>query len=126
MSKKNSPSACQTGALNSTSSFGGFTEPSNYQGKRRRSTEGAEGTNTGHENAEGMASVGVRLTAQLGHIFEQPREVVTKRFELVEALVDVLFNFATLLVLALAIEPNASLADIRAFLVLVGVLNELA
>ena len=98
----------------------------NYQGKRRRSTEGAEGTNTGHENAEGMASVGVRLTAQLGHIFEQPREVVTKRFELVEALVDVLFNFATLLVLALAIEPNASLADIRAFLVLVGVLNELA
>ena len=39
---------------------------SNYQGKRRRSTEGAEGTNTGHENAEGMACVGVRLTAQLG------------------------------------------------------------
>jgi len=38
----------------------------NYQGKRRRSTEGAEGTNTGHENAEGMACVGVRLTAQLG------------------------------------------------------------
>ena len=26
-----------------------------------------EGTNTGHENAEGMASVGVRLTAQLGN-----------------------------------------------------------
>jgi hypothetical protein len=26
-----------------------------------------EGTNTGHENAEGMASVGVRLTAELGH-----------------------------------------------------------
>jgi hypothetical protein len=26
---------------------------SNAQGKRRRSTEGAEGTNTGHENAEG-------------------------------------------------------------------------
>ena len=25
-----------------------------------------EGTNTGHEDAEGMASVGVRLTAQLG------------------------------------------------------------
>ena len=25
-----------------------------------------EGTNTGRENAEGMASVGVRLTAQLG------------------------------------------------------------
>ena len=25
-----------------------------------------EGTDTGHENAEGMASVGVRLTAQLG------------------------------------------------------------
>ncbi len=26
-----------------------------------------EGTNTGQENAEGMASVGVRLTAELGH-----------------------------------------------------------
>jgi hypothetical protein len=26
-----------------------------------------EGTNTGHENAEGMACVGVRLTDQLGH-----------------------------------------------------------
>jgi hypothetical protein len=26
-----------------------------------------EGTNTGHENAEGMASVGVRLTVELGH-----------------------------------------------------------
>jgi hypothetical protein len=39
----------------------------NAQGKRRRSTAGAEGTNTGHENAEGMACVGVRLTAQLGH-----------------------------------------------------------
>ena len=38
----------------------------NAQGKRHRSTEGAEGTNTGHENAEGMACVGVRLTAQLG------------------------------------------------------------
>lgn len=36
------------------------------QGKRRRSTESAEGTNTGHKNAKGMASVGVRLTAQLG------------------------------------------------------------
>ncbi len=38
----------------------------NAQGKRRRSTEGAQGTNKGHENAEGMAFVGVRLTAQLG------------------------------------------------------------
>lgn len=38
----------------------------NAQGKRRWSTEGAEGTNTGHENGEAMASVGVRLTAQLG------------------------------------------------------------
>ena len=38
----------------------------NAQGKRRRSTEGAQGTNTGHENGEAMASVGVRLTAQLG------------------------------------------------------------
>ena len=38
----------------------------NYKGKRRRSTEGAEGTNTGHENGEAMASVGVRLTDQLG------------------------------------------------------------
>ena len=26
-----------------------------------------EGTDTGHEDAEGMASVGVRLTAELGH-----------------------------------------------------------
>ncbi len=39
----------------------------NAKGKRRRSTEGAQGTNTGHENAEGMACVGVRLTAELGH-----------------------------------------------------------
>ena len=73
-----------------------------------------------------MLKAGVRLTDQLRHIFEQPREVVTNSLELVEALVDVLFKFATLLVLALAIEPNASLADVRAFLVLVGVLNELA
>ena len=26
-----------------------------------------EGTDTGHEDAEGMASVGVRFTAELGH-----------------------------------------------------------
>lgn len=38
----------------------------NARGKRRRSTEGAQGTNKGHENAEGMALVGVRLTVQLG------------------------------------------------------------
>jgi len=44
----------------------GCSRRPNAQGKRRRSTEGAEGTNTGHENAEGMASVGVRLTARLG------------------------------------------------------------
>ncbi len=42
---------------------------SNAQGKRRRSTEGAQGTNKGHENSEGMALVGVRLTAQLGAHF---------------------------------------------------------
>jgi len=44
----------------------------NYQGKRRRSTEGAQGTNTGHKNGEAMASVGVRLTDQLGwcHVFD--------------------------------------------------------
>lgn len=29
-----------------------------------------QGTNTGHEDAEGMASVGVRLTAQLGAGFD--------------------------------------------------------
>ena len=46
--------------------FEAFLGEPNYQGKRRRSTAGAEGTNTGHENAEGMACVGVRLTAQLG------------------------------------------------------------
>jgi hypothetical protein len=40
----------------------------NYKGKRRRSTEGAQGTNAGHENAESMACVGVRLTAQLGMV----------------------------------------------------------
>ena len=45
---------------------GVFSRGPNAQGKRRRSTEGAEGINTGHENAEGMACVGVRLTAQLG------------------------------------------------------------
>jgi hypothetical protein len=38
----------------------------NAQGKRRRSTEGALGTNKGHENGKAMALVGVRLTAQLG------------------------------------------------------------
>jgi len=36
---------------------------------RRRSTEGAQGTNTGHEDGEAMASVGVRLIAQLGTVF---------------------------------------------------------
>ena len=43
----------------------GFLTP-NAKGKRRRSTEGAQGTNKGHENAEGMVLVGVRLTDQLG------------------------------------------------------------
>ncbi len=43
------------------------------QGKRRRSTEGAEGTNKGHNNAEGMALLGVRLTAQLGHGFSRQK-----------------------------------------------------
>ncbi len=38
----------------------------NAQGKRRLSPKGAWGTDTGHENGEAMASVGVRLTAQLG------------------------------------------------------------
>ncbi len=38
----------------------------NAQGKRRRSTEGAHGTNKGQDNGEAMALVGVRLTAQLG------------------------------------------------------------
>jgi hypothetical protein len=28
-----------------------------------------EGTDTGHENAEGMASVGVGLTVMLGHVY---------------------------------------------------------
>lgn len=36
------------------------------KGKQRRSTEGAKGTNKGHENAEGMFLVGVRLTDQFG------------------------------------------------------------
>lgn len=44
---------------------GGFMNMPNARGKRR-STEGAQGTNKGHENAEGMAFVRVRLTAQLG------------------------------------------------------------
>ena len=47
----------------------GHSDRPNAQGKRRRSTEGAQGTNTGHENVEGMACVGVRLTAQLGDGF---------------------------------------------------------
>ena len=38
----------------------------NYKGKRRRSTEGAEGTNKGQDNGEALALVGVRLTDQLG------------------------------------------------------------
>lgn len=42
-----------------------FATP-NAKGNRHRSTEGAEGANKGHENAEGMAFVVVRLTAQLG------------------------------------------------------------
>ena len=45
----------------------------NAQGKRRRSTEGAEGTNKGRENAEGMALVGVRLTVQLGQAWARYR-----------------------------------------------------
>ena len=48
----------------------------NYQGKRRRSTEGAQGTNTGHEDGEAMASVGVRLTAQLGARFLALQRIV--------------------------------------------------
>ena len=38
----------------------------NAQVQRRRSTEGAQGTNTGHKNGEAMARVGVRCNAQLG------------------------------------------------------------
>ena len=38
----------------------------NALGKRAPEPK-AEGTNTGHEDGEAMACVGVRLTAQLGH-----------------------------------------------------------
>ena len=38
----------------------------NAQGKRHRSTEGAQGTNKGQDNGETLALVGVRLTDQLG------------------------------------------------------------
>jgi len=48
-------------------------EKPNYKGKRRRSTEGAQGTNKAHENGEAMGFVGVRLTDQLGHIFSLAR-----------------------------------------------------
>lgn len=48
-------------------SFGGWSSKRpNAKGKRRQSTAGAEGINKGHENTEGMALVGVHLTAQLG------------------------------------------------------------
>lgn len=43
-----------------------FKQEPNAQGKRHRSTEGAEGTNKGQDNGEALALVGVRLTAQLG------------------------------------------------------------
>ncbi|MBK7353898.1 MAG: hypothetical protein IPJ05_10505 [Nitrosomonas sp.] len=33
----------------------------------------AEGTNTGHENAEGMASVGVRVEPPVRHLISAPR-----------------------------------------------------
>ena len=46
--------------------FWSSSKKPNAQGKRRRSTEGAEGTNTGQENGEAMASIGVGLTALLG------------------------------------------------------------
>ena len=51
----------------------------NYQGKRRRSTAGAQGTNTGHEDGEAMASVGVRLTAQLGDADDEIRPLCIVR-----------------------------------------------
>jgi len=57
----------ETLAVDTGSSFVVWQKRPNAQGKRRRSTEGAEGTNKGRENAEGMALVGVRLTDQLGH-----------------------------------------------------------
>ena len=38
----------------------------------------AEGTNTGHENAEGMASVGVRLTDQLGQAWKNAPLLIEK------------------------------------------------
>ncbi len=46
-----------------------FLVLANAQGKRRRSTEGAEGTNKGQDNGEALALVGVRLTDQLGAEF---------------------------------------------------------
>ena len=45
----------------------------NAQGKRRWSAEGAQGTNKGHENTEGMALVGVRFTDQLAASTEGPK-----------------------------------------------------
>ena len=45
---------------------GGFTRGPNACVQRRRSTEGAQGTNPGHKNGEAMARVGVRCNAQLG------------------------------------------------------------
>lgn len=38
----------------------------NAQGERRQSTQGVEGTNTGHEDGDARASFGVRLASQLG------------------------------------------------------------
>ena len=60
---------------------GAFTRGPNYQGKRRRSTAGAQGTNTGHEDGEAMASVGVRLTAQLGHGLCKQLDVIAQAID---------------------------------------------
>ena len=56
---------CMSGAEAALTSLTIHAKP-NAQGKRRRSTEGAQGTNTGQENGEAMASIGVGLTAELG------------------------------------------------------------
>ena len=49
-----------------SNNYGERLKRPNAQVQRRRSTAGAQGTNTGHENGEAMARVGVRCNAQLG------------------------------------------------------------
>ena len=77
------------------------------------------------QTGPGGLPLALRLSEGLG-ITEQAGEIEVLCFELVEPFMNVLLYLPGSLVLALPVQPDAALADIDAFLVLMRILEELS